>query len=205
MAENDDYDDAERPAGRPKRAGHPRLGSFVTIATAILLLFGAATSVGKVPEVAGLFNIDQAQERRNQGERLQDERLKTIITLGAMPAPVEELRPRNGSLPLDHDVLPPRRPEVDVDSVRQSLRPQPMSIRTQNGGPEEPEPGRDDRDLPAAGRDTPRSGAYVVAADDTWIKIAKKTTGDASRWQDILAANPSAKAGLRVGMRLVIP
>lgn len=213
MAEDIDDDEDRRAGVRPR--GQPRFGSFVTITAAILLLFGAASRVGKAPEVSSLFNIDQAHESRVQGERLQEERLKTIITLGAVPAPVPSLRPNGGSLPIDSHVLPPRRPETDIDFLGgdQRLLSAPVLVPNGDGrtnGDDLRPPGRqdggygaDDRDAPSRAR--PQSRTYVVANGDTWVKIAKNTLGDANRWKDLLNANPSAKDGLRVGMRLVIP
>lgn len=214
MSEDYEDDDDIRDTRRSGRGGLPRFGSFVTIAAAMLLLFGAASNVGKVSEFNGLFNIDGAQEKRLQGERLQDERLKTIITLGAVPVPVEQLRQNNGSLPLDYDVLPPRRSETGLEGERDNpLRPS-VSMLTQQDSP--PTTRRSPVRPGYAGNDnygdpdTPlrmdnQNRTYVVASGDTWVKIAKITLGDASRWRDLVNANPSAKEGLRVGMRLAIP
>lgn len=206
MAE--DYEDDDDYEEAPRSGRGPRLGSFVTIAAAMLLLFGAASNVGRVSEVNSLFNIDAVQEKRAAGERLQDERLKTIITLGAVPVPVERLRPQSGSVPMDSDVLPPRRLNQDDTPLRPTVSmPRPNSLRPDDqprvdayyyGDENE----RDDYPPLNSGRQT---RFYVVKNGDTWVKIAKETMGNASRWQDLVKANPSAKAGLQVGMRLTIP
>ncbi len=67
---------------------------------------------------------------------------------------------------------------------------------------------------PATGVETPRPGApaapaadeYVVKSGDTGAEIAKKTLGKASRWSEIVAANPGInERSLKPGQKLRIP
>lgn len=219
MAEEFDYDEEDsREERRRKRRDQPRFGSFVTIAAAILMLFGAASRVGKMPEVPALFGIDQAQERH----LLQDGRMQTFVTVGSMPNIPETLHPAGGSN--RPGAMPPVRPEVDPNEFLNGGR-SAMSLTapdTRSSGPQLPLPSnRDDREFfrpPATETMRPPvdnalrpaenvsgGGTYVVANGDTWVKIAKRTLGDASRWQELLRANPEARNGLKVGMRLTVP
>jgi LysM domain. len=217
MAEDYDYeDDDEREERRPRR-GQPRFGSFVTIAAAILMLFGAASRVGKVPEVPALFGIDRAQENY-----LQEQRERTVIQLGAIPSPSTNLRPPSGSMPVNGNAMPPIR---DVTRGHPSMSLVAPDERPDNPDYPLPQDGEDRfepqsvrplrpsdtvRNESRSGRSEPENsrnwnGNYVVARGDTWVKIAKLTLGDGSRWQELQRANPAAKDGLKVGMRLVVP
>lgn len=225
MAE--DYDDEEDRGEerRTRRRGQPRFGSFVTIAAAILMLFGAVSRVGKMPEIPALFGIDEAQRRHLQDVRRQT----TVITLGSMPNTPSNLHPVNqGSLPMESNPMPPLRPEVDPDEYRgRTSLSTPLPLYNEEYSYLTPRPDPDAFDegyntlRPNASGDSLRpnnnggsqannsgasgGGTYVVAEGDTWVKIAKRTLGNASRWQELQRANPSAGNGLRVGMRLVVP
>ncbi len=200
------------------RARQPRLGSFVTIAVAVLMLFGAASRMGKMPETAALFGIDRQAENRI---RQEEERLRTAITIGAVPVPAADLRPHAGALPIDTAVLPPAREEVDPEIARghaDGERRSSVSLAVPedfwrrdgaSAAPTETVPPA--VRPPVAGQTAHQPGpanateSYVVANGDTWVKIAKRTLGDPKRWEEIKHANPAAADGLRVGMRLVIP
>ncbi len=203
------------------RARQPRLGSFVTIAVAVLMLFGAASRMGKMPETAALFGIDRQAESRI---RQEEERLRTAITIGAVPVSAADLRPHPGALPIEYGVLPPARAEVDPDLARAGDSRADSGQRTsvslavpenfwrqegENGqGADPAPPGRQPAAALSAAVPAGQTGAaesYVVANGDTWVKIAKRTLGDSKRWEEIKQANPAAADGLRVGMRLVIP
>lgn len=195
-------------AGRKSPRG-PRFGPLFTIAVAILLLFGAVSHMGRVPEAAALFGIDT--KAANDVERTERDRLKAALILGGKPVSVEEIQPHQGSLPLDRTPLPPQRERVDLSAVlhhrggetdypsaphlenlTSGVEPgnQPLSQTFQP--PTQPE------------RERPPS-SYVVADGDTWAKIAKRLLGDSKRWMELQQANPAARDGLRVGMRLVVP
>ncbi len=192
------------------RRNHPRFGPFVTITAAILLLFGAASRVGKMEETFALFGLDNLASSRIQRE---EDRLRAALhTIGAVPVQREELHPPANSLPLRPNVPPPYRGEVDPEIVRENAR-SPLSL----GVPAEPLPEerrveqenwlRPPQETAAPSQPTQPSQPthYLVESGDTWNKIAKKTLGDGKRWQEIRKANPSAESGLTVGMRLVIP
>lgn len=209
---------ATGPIEAPPRPRPPRLGSFITIAAAVLMLFGAASRMGKIPETAALFGIDRQAERIRQ----EEDRLRTALTIGAVPVPVADLRPPSASVRIERGALPPPREETDPEealarSHQEQAQRAPMSMAVpedfwrdaQTGTPSEMrqdgdarrvEPGR------SANPSAARAGeTYVVANGDTWTRIAKRFLGDGKRWQEIQNANPESRDGLRVGMRLVIP
>lgn len=204
---------------RRKRSAQPRLGSFVTIAVAILLLFGAASRMGKMPEAGGLFNIDFFADRQAQYEqnriRQDEERLRTFLTIGAVPVQQPASDAGQVAMALDQNPETPYRGEFDIDEQRRRNRAvvsMPLPDTRGDGEDARPPSGeavpRTTTHNPAPEAvSSPRGGAegYVVATGDTWVKIAKNTLGDSKRWQDIQKANPEAQNGLRVGMRLVIP
>lgn len=212
----DDYEDEEEEeeAIAPRSLG-PRFGPFVTIAVAILLLFGAASRIGKPAETGGLLGIDllASQSLDNERLRLQEQRNTTLVTLGALPAPPEELRPPPRSVRIENQVLPPPRGDVSYLEYEERRRPPaPLSlpVPTDDAGSLRPDagataPGSSQFDpAPEAPQRPapPAGGTYVVATGDNWVKIGKAT---GRKWQDIQRANPQASEGLRVGMRLTIP
>ena len=195
---------------RPRRGGYPRFGSFVTIAIALLMLFGAASRFGKVPETAALFGIDMHADRRVRDE---EARIQAALSIGARPMPMEDLRPQSGRLPITPNATMPPLPRggVDLDG-----RNRPSS---QGGGRSQmsltipsdlwSEDSSQGRDVPQPQQQVQppvhQQEVYVVTNGDTLAKIALRTLGDGKRWQEILGANPNAKEGLKVGMKLVIP
>lgn len=51
-----------------------------------------------------------------------------------------------------------------------------------------------------------RPGTYAIQPGDTFSKIAKTQLGDASRWREIAALNPTVDVRmLRIGMELKLP
>ncbi len=210
----DDMDDEEQCEEREaRRPAVPRFGPFVTIAAAILLLFGAASRVGKTPEDGGWLNFDFLTAKSLENERLrrQEQRTMTLITLGAIPAADPAQAPAR-SVRLQEDALPPQR-DVDFHTYQEELErrrnaPAPLSLRM-------PLEDNQDYDAPAGAThfdpapEAPaqpapasRAGTYVVAQGDNWVKIGKHV---GKKWQDIQQANPQARDGLRVGMKLTIP
>lgn len=203
---------------RPARGrAAPRLGAFVTIAASLLLLFGAASRVGKVPETIALFGIDnQAESRLRQDQ----ERERTALVLGNLSQSRPDGRPAQGSVRLDPNPTPPARgldasalqtpsgsgngvdsilslsipQQVDQDGVGQNTGDYPTNL----GAADRPEPTREDQTNRAA-------RSYKVKKGDTWARIAKENLGDANRWRELMKANPKIKDGLLVGMELVIP
>ena len=201
----------------------PRLGSFITIAMAVLMLFGAVSRIGKMPESTALFSIDRQTENRI---RQEEERLRTVITIGAAPVPAADLRPRAGVIPIESDFPPPAREEVDPEMARGHFDPDrrsPVSLAVpegfwrHDGGYDLPvdtlttsvrPPVMDSSPSLDSGHSIGQANpakSYVVANGDTWVKIAMRTFGDPKRWEEIKQANPAAAAGLKVGMRLVVP
>lgn len=208
-----DNDGEQVDAQRRRRLTGPRFGPFVTIAAAILLLFGAASRLGKTSEDAGWLDLDFLASRGLERERArrQEQRNATLITLGAVPAPLEASAPPRG-LHLSANVLPPER-NVDFHAWEESNRrrydsPSPLSLAVPAEGNHHPGESevapRFDPAPEAKPQTVPEShvGAYVVAQGDNWVKIGKHL---GKRWQDIQKANPQAQSGLRVGMKLVIP
>lgn len=212
MSEETDIEE-ERREVRRRRSAQPRLGSFVTIAVAILLLFGAASRMGKSPETAALFNIDlsagnQLREERNR-LKSEEERLRTFLTIGAAPVQQPTVAPEKTSPMMSAAPEPPYRGEFDIEEQRRLNRTavsMPVPDAREQESPVRPPTEAIHNPAPeAAPQPHSRTDSYVVAAGDTWVKIAKNTLGDSKRWQDIQKANPDAQNGLRVGMRLVIP
>ncbi|MCC8190126.1 MAG: LysM peptidoglycan-binding domain-containing protein [Planctomycetes bacterium] len=210
MAEDMEYQEDHREVRRAR--GYPRFGSFFTIAVAILMLFGAASRIGKAPEIPVLFGIDQAEEQRLQ----RYDRQRTAIILGTVPGE-RSLRPGVGdSLRSANAVLPPIR--LDADGYGGGLRPGISAlgpaglpgyetddgVADAGGGGSIRAAGASGADAGTGGR-VSDGGTYTVAAGDTWARIAKRFLGDASRWREIENANPQSRTGLKVGMRLVIP
>ncbi|MDR1744420.1 MAG: LysM peptidoglycan-binding domain-containing protein [Planctomycetota bacterium] len=190
----------------------PRFGPFVTIAAAILLLFGAASRWGKTSVDAGWLNLDflASSSLERESARRQEQRNATLITLGAIPAPLETNSPPRG-LQLSENVLPPER-NVDFYAYQENRRqyesPAPLSMAAPTEGNHHPGASEAAPRFDPAPEAKPqvssesRGGAYVVAQGDNWVKIGKHL---GKRWQDIQKANPQANGGLRVGMKLVIP
>jgi LysM domain. len=201
----------EQEERKPKKAAIPRFGPFLTITAAILLLFGAASRVGKMEETFALFGLDSLANSRIQRE---EDRLRAALhTIGAVPVQRDVLHPPAGNVQLQSNVPPPYRGEVDPEDVQDNGRSQ-LSLGVPAGSWESGQFGQammtpDDNDAPRQRMVEPApepSGPtyYVVETGDTWNRIAKKTLGDGSRWQEIRKANPTAQNGLTVGMRLMI-
>ena len=180
--------------------------------------------MGKVEETAALFGIDRQAE--SSISKQEADRLRALVTLGAVPLAPEETQTQRGRMPISAVVMPPQRGEVDLDSVlgqsgnEGGRRPMSLAVPTDqwNGGTDVSRPlsveelarGGEVRSDAAPVHQavapvSARSNGYVVAPGDTWVKIAKRTLGDGKRWQELLKANPNAKNGLEVGMRLVVP
>lgn len=213
----DDEEELEATRSKPRRRSGPRFGPLLTIAVAILTLFGAASRLGKPQSGDGLFSIDLSATKKLEQDRLRAEenRLRTIITIGAEPVASGALRPSNRGLALDPNPLPPSRGEFDIDAYRrgsvmgdhtEDRRPIPMqSVLPLPGGDIGDNYDRSARFDPApeaipGGAPNPKT--YTVQAGDTWVKVAQKT---GKRWQDLQKANPASSSGLRVGMKLVVP
>ncbi len=219
--EDDEEELEQRRARRPRRSG-PRFGPLLTIAVAILTLFGAASRLGKPQAGDGLFALDQSASNRLEQERIrsEEERLRTIVTLGAVPTTAESLRPSGFAARLDLNPVPPSRGDFDLDAyTREQLPPAPpaggapaapgMSLSIpfagEGGGAVADNYDRGARFDPApeASPDSARHPkTYTVQSGDNWVKVAQKT---GKKWQDLQKANPASSGGLRVGMKLVIP
>lgn len=200
---------ADAKAGRPRRQV-PRFGPFVTIAAALLLLFGAASRVGKMPEVPALMGIDQQAERR---VRSDPSLIDAMVMIGGVPVEKNTVVPPRRSMPADGLPVPPSRGDLGLEERLSentlNLRPSPglsMNYREDAGddaltesyeysapAPVQPDP------------EPPKKQTYRVSEGDTWAKIAKRTLGDVNRWQEIRSLNPKASGGLMVGMELTLP
>ena len=210
----DDEEDLEETRAKPRRNG-PRFGPLLTIAVAILTLFGAASRLGKPQSGDGLFNFDLSANNRLEQDRLRSEedRLRTIVTIGAVPTTPDSLRPSSLGSRLDPNPLPPSRGEFDIDAYRRDQ----VAVQTTGRAPAQGHmvlsiPGNevaDNYDRSARFDPAPEAvpgGAppktYTVQDGDNWVKVAQKT---GKRWQDLQKANPATTNGLRVGMKLVVP
>ncbi|MDR1612067.1 MAG: LysM peptidoglycan-binding domain-containing protein [Planctomycetota bacterium] len=202
-----DRDPEIATAGRRPRSRAPRFGPFVTIAAALLLLFGAASRVGKAPEIPALMGIDQLAEKR---VRPDPSLIDAMVMIGGVPVEKEAVVPRRNALPTDSLPVPPPRGDLGLEERLSDnalgLRPPPglsMNFDAADAMPENRE-----NAPPAPTRPEPvsaKSHTYRVSQGDTWAKIAKRTLGDVNRWQEIRALNPGAANGLMVGMELILP
>lgn len=200
-----------RPARQSRRAA-PRLGAFVTIAAALLLLFGAASRVGKVEETLSLFGVDRMAEERI---RQEEERLRTALMIGSVPVSRDETSPPSGSVKLDPNAQPPTRGNFDIERGRGDSGSEPagegmlsLSIPHNYGSDDDVSPMvSPSMPVPNQRPDSPaaQQKMYRVKNGDTWVKVAKHNLGDANRWREIFDLNPAAQSGLRVGMDLAIP
>jgi hypothetical protein len=207
----DDEETPEQRRAKPRRGGS-RFGPLLTIAVAILTLFGAASRLGKPQSGDGLFSLDLSASNRLEQDRIrsEEERLRTIVTLGAVPTPADSLRPAGFVPQLDPNPLPPERGEFALD-LRGEIRSRtgeaiPLSMPVSGTGGTAENYNRGERfdpapeALPDDGRAHPKT--YTVQSGDNWVKVAQKT---GKKWQDVQKANPASSGGLRVGMKLVIP
>ncbi len=177
----------------PAQKNGPRYGPLLTIAVAILALFGAVSRVGKPQAGDGLLHLDLSATQRLDTERLraEEERLRAIVTLGAvatreMPAeqPVAGVR-------LEANPMPPERGEFDIAAVS------PISLSMEHFDPApEAEP------VAPVAVTSEANKTYVVQEGDTWVKVGKKVGKD---WKELQKANPGSYSGLRVGMKLKVP
>ena len=213
----DDEEDLEETRAKPRRNG-PRFGPLLTIAVAILTLFGAASRLGKPQSGDGLFTLDLSANNRLEQDRLRSEedRLRTIVTIGAVPTTTDSLRPSSLTSRLDPNPLPPSRGEFNIDlNARMRDRAdgqtagrvpvQPHMALSMSGNEVADNYDRSARFDPApeavpGGGQSPKT--YTVQAGDNWVKVAQKT---GKRWQDLQKANPATTSGLRVGMKLIVP
>ncbi|MCD8138592.1 MAG: LysM peptidoglycan-binding domain-containing protein [Planctomycetaceae bacterium] len=213
--EYDEDDDREEDVReKPARRSGPRFGPFVTIAAAILMLFGAVSRLGKTSE-AGLWpNFDTlaanyiGSQRRSSGPSSAG---TTTVTLGTLPAPQHAggNEPRRG-MRLDMRAMPPPRGDFDLEEYSRREASMPMSLSIPGRQPlENTAPAVEDNrrfdPVPEARPLTPNERAaanYTVREGDNWVKIGRVT---GKRWQDIQAANPESRNGLRVGMKLTLP
>lgn len=207
----DNEDDAGDSPER-RRPLAPRFGPFVTIAVAILLLFGAASRFGKTSPDGGWLDLDFLASKSLEREtaRRQEQRNATLITLGAVPSPVDAgaFAPDAPAraLALAENVVPPVR-EVDFASYSQLSANAPTESNHHPGANEAAprfDPAPEAKPLASGGDsgDSALREGYTVKQGDNWVKIGKQA---GKRWQDIQKANPQAASGLRVGMKLTIP
>lgn len=210
--DNIEDEEEEREVRRP--AG-PRFGPFVTIAVAILLLFGAASRIGKTPTEGGWLNVDFLASKSLEREQLrqQEQRNTTLITLGAIPSAQGEVELPTRGLQLRENVLPPQR-DVDYYTYQEELERQrmtqvPLSMQMPLEGNQHFDGSGTASRFDPAPEATPHERnateslrTYVVSQGDNWVKIGKHV---GKRWQDVQRANPQAQNGLRVGMKLTIP
>lgn len=208
-------DEVEERRDSARRPG-PRFGPLITIAAAILMLFGAASRMGKTSE-AGLWpNFDSlaanyvGKSRPASGSA--ESAGTTVVTLGTLPpASQSSQMPQQRGMRLDMRGMPPPRGDFDLDAYQQPQSDQrafpPLSVpgqQTENDAVRNGDARRFDP-APEAKQLTPeekKTSTYTVAAGDNWVKIGKVT---GKRWQDIQNANPESRNGLRVGMKLVVP
>ena len=212
-----------------RRVKNPGIGSFAVIAAAVLMVFGAASRMGKNPEIDSLFGLDRQTHER---VRREEERLKGMLILGGvLVAPAGQ--DASGAADIDFDAPPPLRgdfplPLAGKDDGSGPGRPSRMSLAANgglHGGGAAGTDGDASSRLASGGdpfgvdADGARGGVdggagyakttgdrdYVVRDGDTWVKIARRTLGDGGRWRELQSANAEAGNGLRVGMRLVIP
>ncbi len=217
MATDTDYDeDEDREDGRekPARRSGPRFGPFVTIAAAILMLFGAVSRLGKTSE-AGLWPNFDSLAANYIGSQRQPAAASnagtTTVTLGTLPQsrPAGNNEPTRG-MRLDMRAMPPPRGDFDLEeySRREASLPMALSIPGQQPLETDTPAVADNRrfdPVPEARPSTPTERAaatYTVREGDNWVKIGRAT---GKRWQDIQTANPESRNGLRVGMKLMVP
>lgn len=205
--DDEEEEDEVEEASAPRRS-MPRFGPFVTIAAAILMLFGAASQVGKTSTGGNLFQQISMPGVQPDEVDEPNERVATArVTIGARPVPENSLTPSQRHMRLDdRPVLPPRNVidqgrDAGGQQPANTLRPPSHPVMT-NSPLAGNEPSRFDPAPEAATQSRPTGATYVVATGDNWKKVEKQT---GKRWQDIQKANPESKSGLRVGMRLVIP
>lgn len=197
--ENDD--DMEEVEYVDSRRDVPRFGPFVTIAVAILMLFGAASRIGKDNENINWLDSDSIARHNldEESRRKQEAVATTLITLGTAPMPNTGAAQTNRA-PIINRTVPPSRIDspsnqgrrIDPGTANRGLRPPPVNDADRHSFDPAPE----------AGTRTRPDKVYVVQTGDNWVEIGKRT---GKRWQDIQRANPQSKNGLRVGMRLTIP
>jgi hypothetical protein len=205
-----DKDDDTEETRKPLRRNAPRFGPFVTIAAAILMLFGAVSRFGKTSE-AGLWpNFDSlAANYIGAANPAAAPAGATVVTIGTLPAAASADAQRQRGMRLDMRAMPPPRGDFDLDEYRQRQNdPQAMPLLSVPGTApienNEPPAKRFDP-LPEAKPAAPEERAiatYTVSNGDNWVKIGKAT---GKRWQDIQHANPESRNGLRVGMKLILP
>lgn len=213
--DSDDMDDEDEELEEevtPPRRSPPRFGPFVTITAAILMLFGAASQVGKTTVTdAGLGLIDSAAAKNLERDRQQreDDIAATLIAIGTKPGTENNVKPPQRTMNIDDSPLPPAR---TVDNSERGhtrpsnvLRPPPLSgingERSVGGAPRRFDPVPEATQQPRQ-QQQPQGRIYVVTSEDSWNRIEKKM---GKPWKVIQKANPESRSGLRAGMRLVIP
>ena len=213
MAYEHDRDDEEEELEERSmhRRSPPRFGPLLTIAVAILILFGAASRIGKTSEGGFWPSLDGMAEHKlqTQQEMKERERAKALLTLGIRPLPEGSGVPsREGpAAPIRPTHMPPVR---DLEMRQSGDAGLPLMALSSEGYENDAYEGPNGNGFyhDPAPEATPQpqqlrpNEVYVVVAGDTWAKIGKRFK---KRWEDIKAANPEGKDGLRVGMKLVIP
>ncbi len=220
-------DDEDVPrAHRRRRRSAPRFGPLLTIAVAMLMLFGAVSRLGK-PQPLGeglLGSLDLSAKARLDQDRVrsEEERLRTLVSIGAAPSSsAADTGRRTAADRPDQHPLPPVRGDFDLEEylrggetagagapetpAGRSATPGlvTLSIAGEVAGNGHRAPRFDP--APEAVPDAGSGGGqktYTVQPGDNWVKVAERT---GKRWQDVQKANPSSSGGLRVGMKLVIP
>lgn len=200
-----EHSEQDEEAKYRRRAGYPRFGSFVTIAVAILLLFGAASRMGKT-SMGNIFSamdvIAENRVNRGRNEAIAD----TLIQIGPTTVSALSPYPPVARVDIDDSAPPPSRGSVDPGYLTNQYTDTNDTPRDNRNDDGDRSNGIDFtfQTQPSAPAEK-RPGSYVVADGDNWVKIAKRVLGDGKRWQELQHANPSARDGLKVGMKLTVP
>ncbi len=173
-------------------ADGPRLGAFLTLTVALLLVFGGISRVGQLREIGTRLSAPQEDRIASARRKLREERERAILVIGSgsLGGGFERTRAPDSPVPVS---APTERDEAPAERAPAPPPPAP-------GGTPPPAP------APAPHERVPTDEQYTVRARDTLYEIAERFYGDGTLWPLIRQANPGIDPNrLRIGTPLRIP
>jgi nucleoid-associated protein YgaU len=184
-------------------ADGPRLGAFLTLTVALLLVFGGISRIGQLRDLSAGLSAPQDDRVAEVRRKLREERERTILVIGsgATGSAADPAPPPHGAVSGAVETAPAR-------TTPERSAPPPPPVTPPAAPADAPSAPHQPERTPAMPRPRPEPehGSYTVRANDTLYEIAERLYGDGTLWPLIRRANPGIDPRrLHVGTPLRIP